>query len=163
MNKLALLPLALIVCTSSGRGSSADEDGQLTVADLQTEQGIIARADFSTATSIPANVPPAVSVSVTDDAARQLFGDTLALPVVPPGLRNCPADFGITYSVTFYDYSPDASPVTATLYPTGCQTVSITTKTGSIAFQTNPEYWANVASDLGITESTIFPYAPPSD
>jgi hypothetical protein len=164
MNKLALLPLALVACTSSGSDSSGDDDdSQLTVAGLQTEQSIIDRADFSTATSIPTNTPPAVSVTITDNAARQLFSDTLALPLLPPGGYACPADFGITYFVTFYDYSPDALPITATITPAGCQTATITTKAGSITFITNPNYWAQVANDLGITESKIFPYTPPND
>ncbi len=159
MNRLALLSLALVACT--GSAGDDDDDGQLTVAGLQTEQAIIGRADFSTLTAIPTNPAPAVRVTINDDAARQLFSDTLALPVLPPGGYACPADFGILYAVTFYGYAPDVMPITASITPSGCQVATITIKAGSISFVTNPDYWANVASDLGITESTIFPYTPP--
>lgn len=164
MNKLALLPLALVACTSAASGSD-ENDGQLTVAGLQTEQVLIGRADFTTATAIPANPAPAVNVTITDDAARQLFSDTLALPVIPPsdgGDGACPADFGILYFVTFEGYAPDVMPITAVMTPAGCQIATITAGGGSISFAADPDYWANVARDLGISESMIYPYVPPS-
>jgi hypothetical protein len=153
MNKLVCLPLVLAACSSSGGFESQ-------VTDLQAEEPQIDRAQFDTASSIPDYTPPAVSVNLTDAAARKLYADTLALPELNPSVHSCPANFGITYSVVFSDGGTQLA--TASITPAGCQVVTLTSKTTSVVLSPDADYWPLLAADLGITETQIYPYAPPN-
>jgi hypothetical protein len=126
---------------------------------LETEKPAIDRVEFTTATSIPQNPPPNVSASATGDAARAIYEATLALPELPPGGYNCPADFGVTYNLTFF--GGDTQLVAGIVRPSGCEIVTLANQNASASLSPDDGYWATLASDLGITESEIYPYLPP--
>ena len=148
MNKLALLFLVIAACS----GSDASK--------LDLLQASIDRAQFDTSTSMPADPAPAVSASVTFDAARKVYADMLALPEHVPVTHTCPANYGVTYQVVFYDAGAEL--VTAAMTPAGCEVVILTSKTSSAALDPNPDFWRQLSTDLGITEAQIYPYQPPS-
>lgn len=148
MNKVARLFLAIAICSCSD------------VDQLDMLQSSIDRAQFDTSTSIPANPAPAVNANVTLDAARKVYADILALPEQVPGTYNCPADFGVTYQIVFYEASEELA--TAAMTPTGCGVVTLTSKTSSAVLTANPDFWTQLSTDLGITEAQIYPYQPPT-
>jgi len=151
MKSLAAVML-VAACGTSSPDSTAIET-------LQAEQPVIDRVEFETATSIPENAPPNVTASATGDAARAIYDATLALPVLSPGEYNCPADFGITYNLTFY--GGDTQLVAGSVHPSGCELVTLAAQSASASLSPDADYWATLATDLGITESEIYPYLPP--
>ena len=154
MTKLTAQIFLLAACTSSNDPASD------VVAELRAKQPMIDRVQFDTATSIPANSPPQVVATATGDAARAIYAATLALPILPPGEYNCPANFGIIYNLTFT--TSGESTIVGTATPTGCEIVTLNAEIGSASLSINGAYWRLLASDLGIDESTIFPYTPPT-
>jgi hypothetical protein len=111
---------------------------------------------FSAATTIPSNPAPAVQVTVTDVAkAQDAYRATLALPVFPPGIYNCPADPGIIYQLTFL--LANGSSLTVTEDPSGCPVANIP---GTCVRSVSSTYWNQLAQDLGVPESGIDPYSP---
>ena len=146
-------------------GGCGNDGTAAVVAALRARRAMVATVDFSTATSLPANPPPAVAVTIADPPALDAFDATLALPVMPPGAYNCPADFGVTYQLVFRDGAGADPPVaTATLDPGGCQQVSVTDGTQGVLLwaATTTSYWGVLATDLGLPISTIYPYTPPA-
>jgi hypothetical protein len=161
MNKLALLFFVIAAC--SGSGSDSNSDGfEPQLPKLEPLQSSIDRAQFDTSTSMPANPAPAVTASVTFDAAVKVYADVLALPELDPrGVKEfCPQSYGVTYQVVFY--GAGAELVTAAMMPAGCQFVTLTSKTSSALLATNPDFWSQLSTDLGITKVQIFPYQPPN-
>jgi hypothetical protein len=119
----------------------------------------VASLDFVGATSIPSNPAPNVNVTVTSAAtARAACVTTLAqAPVAPGGAFNCPADFGITYALTFKDANGNVS-FTANAEPNGCGWILLNGT--SEALWASADFWSSIATDIGVTESTIYPYIP---
>jgi hypothetical protein len=113
---------------------------------------------FTTSSSSPSNPPPAVDVTLTDaTSSRNIYSATLALPTFPAGTYNCPADFGLSYSIAFLEGSSTA--VTATLSPGGCRAVTISGPDTRRVL--DDAYWALLARNLGVTESAIYPSPMP--
>ncbi len=115
---------------------------------------------FSTSSTIPSNLPPPVQITVTDATkAQDAYQATLALLVAQrtpaPGSHSCPVDWGVTYQLTFSLASGGTLTVTAD--PNGCQSVSIP---GTCVRSADSAYWSQLAQDLGIPESEIYPYSP---
>jgi hypothetical protein len=111
---------------------------------------------FSATTTIPSNPPPPVSVTVTDVAkAQDAYQATLALPVFPPGTYNCPEDSGVSYQITFF--LANGSQLEVTADPDGCSLAHIP---GTSVRSAGPAYWSQLAQDLGIPVSEIYPYFP---
>ena len=112
---------------------------------------------FAATTTLAANQPPAVSLLVGQIPAQTIYSMTLALPDQPPGVYNCPANFGVVYDLTFFDGTATAA--SATLEPNGCQQVRFS---GANEVRRVPDetYWVSLAQQLGIPESTIYPYLP---
>jgi hypothetical protein len=115
---------------------------------------------FSTSSSIPSNLPPPVQITVTDATkAQDAYRATLALPVAPtgvqPGYHSCPVDWGVSYQLTFS--LANGSKLIVTADPNGCQSVSIP---GTCVRSTDSAYWSQLAQDLGVPESLIYPYSP---
>jgi hypothetical protein len=150
--RFLLLALALGACHSSS--------GTDTEAALAAEVGEVQSAAFITNTSIPQNPAPNVNVTVADDRAREIYSTTLALPDAPAGPRSCPADFGVTYTISF---TAGASQIAqAVVGPNGCQVVTISSSKLGLQLQASDEYFSELAVSLGIDEKTIYPYTPPS-
>jgi len=104
------------------------------------------------------NPPPPVYVDLTDGTkAQDVYRATLALPDFPPGVHHCPVDWGVLYQITF-SFS-DGSRLAATLDPAGCQQVQIPGSTSRWTL-INTDYWSELAGNLGIAESDIYPYMP---
>jgi hypothetical protein len=114
---------------------------------------------FTTSSAFPENPPP-TNVDVTLTApipSRAIHGATLALPDFPPGILHCPSDPGYRHTITFINGQDVAA--TATLNPGGCREVTIS---GSpTARATDDAYWALLARNLGVDESTLFSLASP--
>ena len=145
----ALLFAALAGCGSGGSGNCTRVAGGTPPA-VDEVTGL----QFSTATTIPSNPAPAVQVTVTDVAkAQDAYQATLALPVFPPGVYNCPADFGVTYQLSFL--LANGSNLTVTENPSGCSVANIP---GTCVRSVGPTYWSQLAQDLGIPEAEIDPY-----
>jgi hypothetical protein len=137
-----------------------------TIAALRAQVATVKTLEFTTSGTIPSNPPPSVSVTVSDSTLAQAAYDaTLALPAMPPGTYNCPADFDVTYQLTFLNGDANGPSVvmTATLEPTGCQQVHVTngSESATLWTATGADYWNSLATDLGIAESDIYPYSPP--
>ena len=112
---------------------------------------------FTASSSLASNPPPAVDVTVTEASpARAIYALTLALPQEPSGTYHCPADFGVRYRLDFMSGASTAVIVTAN--PSGCGEVLIPGTTPRRALTS--DHWAAVAQNLGIDESTIYPYQP---
>jgi hypothetical protein len=114
---------------------------------------------FTTSSAFPQNTPPTnVDVRLTDPGrSREVYDATLALPDFPPGRFNCPADLGYSHTIMFM--TGQATAVTATLNEGGCRSATIS---GAPPLrQTNDAYWALLARDLGVDESTFFSLATP--
>ncbi len=154
--KSLVAALLLAACGTSGSPSP----GSQAIDTLQAEQPAIDRVEFTTATAIPQNSPPNVTATATGDAARAIYDATLALPQLAPGEYNCPADFGITYNLTFFE--GDTQLVAGTIRPSGCEIVTLADQSASASLSPDGDYWATLANDLGITESEIYPYLPSS-
>jgi hypothetical protein len=92
---------------------------------------------------------------------RALFGqfcDAIAHAAAARGIVHCPADFGVSYSGTFYDGS---LPLARFVYgASGCQTVSLTAD-GTTKFTTvlaaAPKLRADMAAVLGEPASMLAP------
>jgi hypothetical protein len=116
---------------------------------------------FSTASTIPSNLPPPVQITVTDATkAQDAYQETLALPLAQlltpqPGGHSCLDDWGVTYQLTFSLASGGTLTVVAD--PNGCRSVSIP---GTCVRSADSAYWSQLAQDLGIPESEIYPYSP---
>ncbi|HTR51546.1 MAG TPA: hypothetical protein VMJ10_12610 [Kofleriaceae bacterium] len=153
-----LLPLAATLLVACIEPSSPAQQ-------LQAEESSIVLAHFSTGTSIPQNPPPNVSADATGPAARAIFEATLALAPEPSDLTismdQCPVDFGVSY---YLEFSSETSVVAnAGVDAGGCLVVDMTDArtTAVIARLADEPYFATVAANLGIPESTIFPYIAP--
>jgi hypothetical protein len=112
---------------------------------------------FEATTTLPANQPPSVSLLLGQTPAQTIYSMTLALPDQPSGVYNCPADFGIVYKLSFF--AGTATAASATLEPDGCRQVRFS-GSNEIRRVLDETYWASLAQQLGIAESTIYPYAP---
>jgi hypothetical protein len=146
--------LLAAACTSSTATDVLDE--------YRTEAPSIDRLTFSTSTGIPQNAPPDVAKTITGSAAQTLYQATLALPAAPTGAESCPADWGVAYHMQFSVGSELVLTVDAD--PSGCELFQLTGTHGDTGVRAldNPDYWSEVATDLGISETEIYPYAPPS-
>jgi hypothetical protein len=118
------------------------------------DEASITGLHLTTASAYPENTPPTdVDVTLTDAArARDVYKATLALPAFPEGIYNCPADFGYTHPIAFMD--GEAVSVTATLNTSGCRDVTIAG--ASSRRRSDDAYWALLAANLGVDESTLF-------
>jgi hypothetical protein len=83
------------------------------------------------------------------------------LPIPPPGIYNCPVDFGVYYQMVFSDDAATVMVVTAT--PGGCRFLSAMNGSVSAGFVATEGYWKTLAGDLGIDEVVIYPYSPPAN
>jgi hypothetical protein len=153
--------LSLVACSgadpSTAHQSSPDQSNP---NGDQSCGGLVSQATdftFTTSTTIPTNPAPSVDVTVSDPTTVQaLFQETNALPVLPAGQYNCPADFGVTYHLTFVTQNGTTQYV---LDPGGCETVTIASDS-SVVLSANPQYWQTLAAALGVPETSIYPYAP---
>jgi Kelch motif len=147
------------VGTGGNGGTVGTGSGNCTFVDGGTLPAVdqVTALKFSTATTISSNSAPPVYVTVTDAAkAQDAYQATLALPVFPPGIYNCPIDWGVTYQLTFL--LATGSSLTVTADPNGCSVVDIP---GTCVRSVVPsDYWSQLAQDLGIPESEIYPYSP---
>ncbi len=145
--------------TGGNGGTVGTGSGNCTFVDGGTLPAVdqVTALKFSTATTISSNPAPPVYVTVTDAAkAQNAYQATLALPVFPPGTYACPIDWGVTYQLTFL--LANGSNLTVTADPNGCSLVDIPgTCLRSVG---SSDYWSELAQDLGIPESEIYPYSP---
>ena len=150
------LACGIALLATGGCGESAGSAAA--VAALRAEIPHVLTLHFVATTTLPGNPPPDVNVTVSNPAAQDACQATLALPSMPAGSYNCPADFGITYTL-FFEGGDTEGVMIATLDPAGCQQGKIGDGSTSISFwtATSPDYWSRLAADLGVDESEIYP------
>jgi hypothetical protein len=158
LSAVTLLSLACFAACGGNGGSSsvADLSGETTSA-LEARVGSATELHFTVSTSVVANPPPELRITLVNDAAvRSFFAETIALPRAPAGPTSCPIDYGIAYHLVFV--SGDVT-TTADLDPSGCQTVTID---GAIVLSaaSSPSYWYDLSRVLQVEESAIYPYDP---
>jgi len=152
----------MIGVAASGLAACERHMDSAAVDALQARAADVDTFVFASMTAVPANVPPDVNETVADPAkARDVYSATLALPLMPAGTYNCPADFGVTYQLTFSGQG--ATIMTAIVDPNGCQQVQVTDGGLNAALLwsvNNSDYWGTLAADLGVKVNAIYPYFP---
>jgi hypothetical protein len=145
--------------TGGNGGTTSSGDCTVQPGDSPPAVDEVTGLSFSTSSTIPSNIPPLVQTTADATEAQDLYQATLALPVAPtgvqPGYHSCPGDWGVTYQLIFS--LANGSKLTVTADPNGCQSVSIP---GTCVRSTGYAYWSQLAQDLGIPESLIYPYSP---
>ena len=155
---------ALTCALAGGCGESNPSVQDSLRADLTR----VSAVSFSATTTLPSNPPPDVQVTVAGPAAVDVAQAILALPAMPPGVYNCPADFGVSYFLVFTGGNATGAGETvmfADLTPSGCQNGDISSDGRSVDHfwtATSPDFWSRLAGDLGVPETDIYPYRPPS-
>jgi hypothetical protein len=102
---------------------------------------------------------PGVDVTVTDAAqVSSLFLATISQPAIPSDLMMDCLTYGVLYNLTFT--SGGATTTEVRLVPDGnCQWITLQ------GFDTplvpDGDYWAQVASTIGVPEAKIYPFVPP--
>ena len=140
------LAIALAGCgAATNSGSNAGQRGQPT-------------ALIVTRTGNPSDhIAPLLAASNDAVAVQRLYHAMYALPHVPSGaIFNCPADFGITYTLAFFNGGTQVSNVTADA--DGCQ--FLTLGPNDIRM-TNDTFWSLLAQTAGIPPSSIHPAPAP--
>lgn len=93
---------------------------------------------------------PPLERTITDAAVvRQLYADLRNLPPFPKGTVNCPADFGVSYTVVFRDGAH--IDLSAKLDGSGCKAVWINGKTYSSDGPSGRAFWALLGKTLHLT------------
>jgi hypothetical protein len=88
---------------------------------------------------------PSVVTSSNAAAVANVARIACQLPLVPSGeSRNCPADFGVTYALTFKAVTAEI--VTITADPTGCPSITGLGPPRSAG----PTFWDQLAAALGL-------------
>lgn len=152
------LPFLVVAAACGGAVDSTPGSGSSGNGDSSVSEEIVS-VSFSSGSSNPAYPPPNVHVTVNDATrARALYKTLRAQPAFPQETLNCPADFEISYRVTFLS-SAGTTVAWASLDPNGCEPLWI----GSGSDQTElwaDNVWPALAQGLGIPESEIYPYQP---
>jgi hypothetical protein len=109
---------------------------------------------FTAPTTVQNNPPQSVTFTTNIAQARDVYQATLALPVFPSGTFSCPADTtAVIYQLTFS--FADGSALTVMADPSGCPSVAIP---GTCVRSPDLAYWTQLANDIGIPLSQIYPY-----
>jgi hypothetical protein len=95
---------------------------------------------------------PATAWITSVTTVRRVERALCQLPVRPPGTYHCPADFGVSYSLSFWAGSL-ALPI-VTVAPTGCQLVG--GMPGPARWTAlSPGFWRVLGSALGLRQASI--------
>ena len=117
------------------------------VADLT--RLVVRRSDAFPQNHMRFSFPPEVTVTRADEV-RAAAGALCALPGMPSGTINCPADFGITYHLVFYIGVRALAPVE--VEASGCQVVH---GLGAVRWVSgSPEFWPVLGAAMGIPSPT---------
>ncbi|HTA18014.1 MAG TPA: hypothetical protein VK989_01910 [Polyangia bacterium] len=129
------------------------------IAVAQPDDVDVTGLHFTTSSAFPENPPPTnVDVTLTDPVpTRAIYEATLALPAFPSGRFNCPNDPGYRHTIAFTNGASVV--VTAVLNPDGCRDVTIAG--APPARETDDDYWALLAQNLGVEETAFFSLATP--
>jgi hypothetical protein len=131
--------------------------GRLVYASRAVEQAMIARrvsAVRIVRTSVYAgnHIPPLDRTVTKAPEAQQLYNALVALPVVPQGTFNCPADFGIEYRFTFFQGG--SAVATASIDPHGCQIAKLPDGSTRWAL-TDTGFWQVLAEVAGVPVAEV--------
>jgi hypothetical protein len=133
------------------------------VAALRGQTTHVRTLIFAATTVLPDNPPPPLHVTIVVPAtAQDACAATFALPTMPAGTSNCPADFGVSYSL-YFEGGAGEGIMSATLDPSGCEQVQIADEShvANLWAGASPDYWSRLCADLGVDETEIYPYLPP--
>jgi hypothetical protein len=135
--------------TTSGSQGSAEVLPSPCSAIAQLDHLVVHRVDAFPGNGFRFSFPAVVTVvevASVQDAARALC----ALPSMPAGPMSCPADFGITYRLTF---SAAGRPFpTVTVSATGCEAVVGLVPTRWAA--RSPAFWRELGKAMGLPKPT---------
>lgn len=98
------------------------------------------------------HIPPFEKTIRNAALAQHLYDALMALPVMPQGTYNCPADFGVAYHLTFYQGHADVA--SALVKPDGCEIATLPDGSSRWAAP-DPGFWQVFASVTGVPESDI--------
>jgi hypothetical protein len=159
------MPLAVLTIVAGGvigGCASASVTSPSSAAATSVCQNIsrVDRLDAKRTDALPQNQSHftfAADISTSDATQVQVAAQALcALPAMPTGAIFCPADFGITYQLTF-DAGATQFP-TVTVDPSGCQTVRGLGTTVAWA-TTSPGFWPTLGAALGLPHPTAADFA----
>lgn len=109
---------------------------------------VVRRTDASPQNHFRFSFPAMVTVNdvaLVREAARSLS----ALPRMPSGVHSCPADWGITYHLSFSSNARTFP--TISIAATGCQSVSGLVPVRWVA--PSPEFWRILGKAMGLTKA----------
>jgi hypothetical protein len=149
--QLALLAAAAGLACAALAGCAGAVAGTGKTPALCAQAGSVTRLVIHRVNGLPRNHErfsfPA-RITVTSPGRAQSVARALcALPVMPSGTYNCPADFAISYRLTFAARARQFAPVTAEI--SGCQEVSGLGATRWTA--RSPGFWRSLAQAARIT------------
>jgi hypothetical protein len=146
--------LAIVGCGGASAPSSEPEKS----TDQSPLAADVDALDVVRVASIPQNDPGPFSATATDAAkVRALDAELRALPAVGSGPVNCPADWGIRYTLTFR--RGDVVVETWSLDDAGCQFAS-GPNGARWALGSNDGIWSDLASAVGAPVASLHPIAP---
>jgi hypothetical protein len=146
---LGWLPVvaALACATLAGCGQAAASHTAATGTTVCAEAGHVDHLAISRASVNPGRFTFPAEITVSSPRQAQAVARALcALPVMPSGAINCPADVGISYRLRFAAGGRRLPPVK--VQATGCQQVSGLGQTRWIA--RSPAFWAVLAQAAGV-------------
>lgn len=105
----------------------------------------------------------ALDVTIRNESSvRQLYSDLRSLGLFPSGAMNCPADFGINYTLTFR--SGNKIFLVANADPNGCQAIKLSTEQTLWGVeQVGKPFWTLLAKSIGLPNDSYLGGAQVSD
>jgi len=151
---LALVPAACLAAALSGCGSTSLSFPTPAVAEVCGSPDAMATLSVTRTNPFPQNQitfsTPDHMASDDAPAIAALARTTCALPPFPTGSMSCPADFGISYAITFSTKVERVGTIEAK--PTGCPSV---TGLGPER-QAAPSFWRALATALGLPAPRVY-------
>lgn len=139
---------ALLLLAIAGCGRQTSVTGSQSIAGAITSVHIVRVFGLRQPT-----IPPFEATSHDASAARSLAQTIKNLPPFPSGPTSCPADFGVTYTLTFL--SGSATAMTATANAAGCQGLTIGGDSQVRWTATGP-FWPQVAQTFHVSQSFLW-------
>lgn len=96
------------------------------------------------------------TVTVGVPGASMVATELCSLPPIPRGIFECPADFGVSYRLTFADDGRRVGVAIAN--PTGCSSVDLP-HTNLIARNATDGFWSTLGDTIGLTGATSSTFA----
>lgn len=140
--------LAILCLTLAGCGEATTTN----TTPARTPSQIISMHIVRTDADPSQHIPPIDRVIRNPDIAQRLYDATVALPVLPKGVYDCPDDAGIAYVIDFT--RADGRSLHVQEDPYGCRLVTIG---GTDIHRASDSYWTLLAQTLQISRNDLTP------